>query len=319
MKKLFKTIVALSATSAMLLSTTALAATTSTVTKYTSTGATVTSTVNGLTGGSMITYLAVAGTDATAVGENGENIKYISQQTLGETQTSTTFSYSLTNVDEVAGTYATVKYGSNKDTFEPATNAIGGGNVTVTWTGATAGTVDNNAADANGVYTVAVGIGDTDTLNLAAAAATEIVKVTVNGKAVDATSGTITVVPNDAVVVTVIPTDSTAMVYQLMDAEVAQDTDYNYAENGNEKVNRNSGVVRVVGTVKKVYFTFNHATNGSYQMDGTKEQFEVSLTDETTGGYYGVEIEDKNVDVSQYDPTAWYIVDTDAVEAEKIQ
>ena len=90
MKKFIKTIVSLTAASAMLLSTTAFAATTQTVTKYSANGTEVTSTVSGLTAGSMVTYLAHK---ENAVSANGDNIVYIAQETvdaLGHTEETTT-------------------------------------------------------------------------------------------------------------------------------------------------------------------------------------------------------------------------------------
>ena len=267
MKKLLKTLVCLTAAATLLLSTTAFAATTNTVTKYTDEGATVTSTVGGLTEGSMVTYLAVKGDDQ-AVSANGDNIVYIGQETVGSTK-SATFSYKLNEVP-AEGTYATVKYGSNVDAIAD-TNKVTFGSVEVIWNGV-AGTVTGNTI---------VGSGDATTLTIAAAANSEIININVSGENVDPSNATITAEAGDVVTITTAATDAEASAYQLVGAKVESATE--------QGIFKNSGIVRVVGNVDKVYFTFD---GGAYTMDGEVADGQFVVNDVNGSGYYGVEIED---------------------------
>ena len=301
MKKFIKTIVSLTAVSAMLLSTTAFAATPKTVTKYSTTGTTVTSTVSDLSVGSMVTYLAVKGEDQ-AVSENGDNIVYIGQETVDNTNTAT-FSYALSEQPTVGTTYATVKYGSNVDAIE-GTNSIVIGEVTVVWSGVE-GTVTGDTK---------VGNGDVTTLNIAAAANSEIVAINVAGTYVDpANASAVTAKAGDTVTITAAATDAEASVYHLKSAAVETDDV--------DGVYTNSAIVRVVGKVKKVWFEFEDAQGNTYVMDeGTEDatsNFEVSDLN-ANGGYYGVVIEDIT-DISNLSATAFAETDTSAVNVQVIE
>ena len=304
MKKFIKTIVSLTAASAMLLSTTAFAATTKTVTKYsTTTGTTVKSTVSGLTEGSMVTYLAVKGENQPVSG-NGDNIVYIGQKTVDNTNTAT-FSYTLSGQPTVGTTYATVKYGSSVDTIED-TNKVEVGKATVTWD-QVAGTVTGD---------VLVGSGDEVEISLTAASGSEIVKITKNGQPVEIQK-TIKAVAGDQIVVTAIPTEGETAVYQLVGAKVKLDENYTYekvTEKGTERVYTNSGIVRVIGSVKQLYFTFN---DGNYDMGGEVKDGHFIVDGVSGNGYYGVEIEDDDVDVSDYSVKAYAVV-VDAEGAEEV-
>lgn len=299
MKKFIKTIVSLTAASAMLLSTTAFAATTQTVTKYSTTGTTVKSTVSGLTAGSMVTYLAHTGEE---VSETGDNIVYIGQQTLDSTATSADFEYTISgDIATTGGTYATVKYGSNVDSITD-TNTVEVGKATVTWD-QVAGTVTGD---------VLVGSGDEVEISLTAASGSEIVKITKNGQPVEI-QNTIKAVAGDQIVVTAIPTEGETAVYQLVGAKVELDENYTYEKDG-QKVYTNSGIVRVIGSVDKLYFVFKDGDT-TYSMDGVSE-FAVNNINES--GYYGVEIEDI-VDVSSYSVEAHAVVGSTEIDVTKIQ
>lgn len=277
MKKFIKTIVSLTAASAMLLSTTAFAATTTkTVTKYSTTGTTVTSTVSDLTENSMVTYLAVKG-DNQAVSENGDNIVYIGQETVGSSK-SAKFEYKI-NGDIGVGTYATIKYGSNVDAIS-GTNTVNVGKAVVTWD-QVVGTVTGE---------VLVGGDDEVEITLEAAANSEIVKITKNGVAIEI-QNTIKAAAGDQIVVTAIPTTGSAAVYQLKGATIA-DTAVN------EGIWTKSGIVRVIGAVDQVYFEFKN-DGVPYEMDGVS-QFDISDLLEAGEGYYGVEIEALE-DISSYE------------------
>jgi hypothetical protein len=277
MKKFIKTIVSLTAVSAMLLSTTAFAASTQTVTKYSADGTTVTSTVNGLTEGSMVTYLAHKG---DAVNADGSNIVYIGQETV-DSDKSATFTYNVTDVTG-AGVYATVKYGSNVDAIAD-TNSIEIGKVTVTW--------DQVAGEVTG--DVLVGSGDEVQINLTAATGSEIVKITKNGQAVEI-QNTIKAKAGDQIVVTAIPTEGNPAVYQLKGATI--DSDYD------DKYYTNVGIVRVIGDVGEVYFQFENRGGEIYSLEG-QTKFSISDIIEA-GGYYGVEVVDVN-DISAYEAVAY--------------
>ena len=298
MKKFIKTIVSLTAASAMLLSTTAFAATTQTVTKYSADGTTVTSTVSGLSEGSMVTYLAHK--DA-AVSETGDNIVYIGQETVGS-ENSAEFEYTV-DEDLPVGTYATIKYGSNVDAIE-GTNSIVIGEVTVVWSGVE-GTVTGDTK---------VGNGDVTTLNIAAAANSEIVAINVAGTYVDpANASAVTAKAGDTVTITAAATDAEPSVYHLKRAAVETDD-----VNG---VYTNSAIVRVVGEVNKVWFEFKDAQGITYEMDkGTAaatSKFEVSDLN-VNGGYYGVVIEDIT-DISDLSATAFAQTDTTEVDVQVIE
>jgi hypothetical protein len=293
MKKFIKTIVSLTAASAMLLSTTAFAAvTTQTVTKYSSdAGTTVTSTVSGLTEGSMVTYLAHK--DA-AVSETGDNIVYIGQETVDSTK-SAKFEYTVKDIN-TAGTYATVKYGSNVDAITD-TNTIEVGNVTVVWNGAV-GTVAGDTL---------VGNGDTTTLTITAAANSEIVAIDVAGTQVDPANATVTAKAGQTVTITAAATNADAAVYQFVGAKVESEPV--------EGVYTNSGIVRVIGSVDKLYFTFN---GGAYTMGGEVADGQFVVDDVNGTGYYGVEIEDTE-DVSGFSVEAHAVVGSTEIDVVEIQ
>jgi hypothetical protein len=261
----------------MLLSTTAFAATTTkTVTKYSTTGTTVTSTVSGLTENSMVTYLAVKG-DNQAVSENGDNIVYIGQETVGSSK-SAKFEYKI-NDNIGVGTYATIKYGSNVDAIS-GTNTVNVGKAVVTWD-QVVGTVTGE---------VLVGGDDEVEITLEAAANSEIVKITKNGVAIEI-QNTIKAAAGDQIVVTAIPTTGSAAVYQLKGATIADTAVY-------EGIWTKSGIVRVIGAVDQVYFEFKN-DGVPYEMDGVS-QFDISDLLEAGEGYYGVEIEALE-DISSYE------------------
>ena len=307
MKKFIKTIVSLTAASAMLLSTTAFAATTKTVTKYsTTTGTTVTSTVSGLTEGSMVTYLAVKGKDQP-VSEDGDNIVYIGQKTVDNTNTAT-FSYTLSGQPTVGTTYATVKYGSSVDSITD-TNTIEVGSVKITGDHYKIVSGDKN-----------VGLGDTSDLKFEAEAGYEIVDLRVAGGApVDPEAAMVTVKAGDEVVIVTAATN-TAAVYQLSGAVLEPQTGYKYETKDGKKIYTNAGIVRVIGKVKSVKFVFEDANGEKYEMNkGTadaKSEFEVTGLSEN-GGYYGVEIED-TTNISNLSVTATAVGDTDEVGVHKI-
>ena len=314
MKKFIKTIVSLTAASAMLLSTTAFAATTQTVTKYKDDGLEVTSKISGLKENSMVTYLAVKGKDQ-AVSENGDNIVYIGQKNVPNTG-SVDFGYKISDTKVGAGVYATVKCGSSVDTIEN-TNTIEVGGVTVTW--------DKNGVPGTAVTDMLVGEGDEVSLTLVPADGSEIVKIVKNNKEeLDPFNKTVKATAGDNFVVSAVPTTGdTAAVYQLVGAKVDLDENYTYekeTEKGIEKVYTNSGIVRVIGEVKSVKFVFEDANGETYEMNkGTadaKSEFEVTGLSEN-GGYYGVEIED-TTDISNLSVTATAVGDTDEVGVHKI-
>ena len=299
MKKFIKTIVSLTAVSAMLLSTTAFAAKTQTVTKYSADSTTVTSTVSGLTPGSMVTYLAHTG---SSVSETGDNIVYIGQETVGSGK-SAEFEYTVDG-DLPVGTYATIKYGSNVDEIED-TNTVEVGSVTVVWSGVE-GTVTGDTK---------VGNGDVTTLNIAAAANSEIVAINVAGTYVDPENASaVTAKAGDTVTVTTAATNAAPAVYQLVGAKVALDENYTYEKDG-QKVYTNSGIVRVIGSVNELYFTFN---DGSYTMGGEVADGKFIVDGVSGNGYYGVEIED-TVDVSGFSVEAHAVVGSEEITVVEIQ
>ena len=301
MKKFIKTIVSLTAVSAMLLSTTAFAATTQTVTKYSADGTTVTSTVSGdeLAQGTMVTYLAHKD---DAVNDDGSNIVYIGQETVGSSK-SATFEYTITE-DIPVGTYATVKFGSNGVAITD-TNTVEVGSVTVVWSGVE-GTVTGDTK---------VGNGDVTTLNIAAAANSEIVAINVAGTYVDPENASaVTAKAGDTVTVTTAATNAAPAVYQLVGAKVALDENYTYEKDG-QKVYTNSGIVRVIGSVNELYFTFN---DGSYTMGGEVADGKFIVDGVSGNGYYGVEIED-TVDVSGFSVEAHAVVGSEEITVVEIQ
>ena len=276
MKKLIKTIVSLTAASAMLLSTTAFAATTKTVTSYSASGTTVTSTVSGLTENSMVTYLAVKG-ENEAVSANGDNIVYIGQETVGSSK-SATFTYKLNEQPAVGATYATIKYGSNVDAIS-STNTVSVAEVAVTY--------DEALVSVSGNI---VGEGQEANITIAAIGSNEIVKITKNGEEVEI-QNTIKANVGDEIVVKAIPTEGNAAVYQLKGATL-ETASGEYT---------NSGIVRVIGNVGEVYFQFKNGDE-LYSMEG---ETKFSISDIVTGGgYYGVEVVD-TYDISAYDAVAY--------------
>ncbi len=294
MKKIFKTIVALSAASAMMLSTTAMAAPV-TVTKYAAGLTTVTSKIDNLTPESMVTYLAVKGEDA-AVNDDGSNIVYIGQKTVDSTKTAT-FSYDVKG-DIGKGTYATIKYGSNVDDVSGSKNYITVGEVTVTING------DPGSAVVTG--SKLVGNGSTTSLVIEAASGYEIIDIDVNGTNYNDGQKTIEADADDTIVITTAET-GVAAVYQLVGAKVD-----NTPVDG---VYTNSAVVRVVGTLDELYFTFSDGS-GIYKMDDETEKFSVGGI--SSSGYYGVEIEDIK-DISSYTATAYATAGGSPVEIATIQ
>lgn len=297
MKKFIKTIVSLTAASAMLLSTTAFAATTQTVTKYSTTGTTVTSTVSGLSEGSMVTYLAHTG---NSVSETGDNIVYIGQETVGS-EKSAKFEYTV-DEDLPVGKYATIKYGSNVDEIE-GTNSIEIGEVTVNY----------DAAACEVSYNEKVGSGDTTTLTINAKDGYEVVAIKKGEEQIDPETASIDVVAGTTVTITTAATTGDPAVYHLKGAAVET-----VSVDG---VSTNSAIVRVVGKVKKVWFEFTDAQGNTYEMDkdtaDATSKFEVSDLDEK-GGYYGVVIED-TTDISNLSATAFAEADTAAVNVQVIE
>lgn len=291
MKKFIKTIVSLTAASAMLLSTTAFAATTQTVTKYSTTGTTVTSTVSGLSEGSMVTYLAHTG---NSVSETGDNIVYIGQETVGS-EKSAKFEYTV-DEDLPVGKYATIKYGSNVDEIE-GTNSIEIGEVTVNY----------DAAACEVSYNEKVGSGDTTTLTINAKDGYEVVAIKKGEEQIDPETASIDVVAGTTVTITTAATNAAPAVYQLVGAKVETTPVTG--------VFTNSGIVRVIGSVDELYFTFN---GGSYTMDDEVADGKFVVDGVSGNGYYGVEIED-TVDVSGFSVEAHAVVDSEEITVVEIQ
>jgi hypothetical protein len=239
----------------------------------------------------MVTYLAHTG---EKVSETGDNIVYIGQKTLDSTATSADFEYTISgNIG--TGTYATVKYGSSADTIEATGETVAVGSVTITGSNYEIVSGDTN-----------VGLGDTSDLKFKAEDGYEIIDLRVVGqKSVDPEAAMVTVKAGDEVVIVTAATNAPA-VYQLVGAKVELDENFTYekvTEKGTEKVYTNSGIVRVIGSVDKVYFVFKDGDT-TYTMDGVSE---FAVNDINKSGYYGVEIEDK-VDVSNYSVEAHAVV-----------
>ncbi|MBQ7902079.1 MAG: hypothetical protein IJ365_08990 [Clostridia bacterium] len=311
MKKLFKSLVSLTAAGTMLLSTTAFAAASlSTVTTYdTSTKtATVTSKVKSTVANEMITYLAT--TDSTTAGDysvdsTGSNIVYIGQQTATNAGEEVEFKYTLT--DKVnSATYASVRSGSSAGTTLPsAAQYVGIYDVTVNVVGPD-GTAVTDAVTVTGANNV--GVGSNATINLWANDGYEIVKVLVGDTEKDFASA-LSVSQGSTVTVTVLPTTETA-VYVLSGATI--DTDSDYSGDGYSST---AGVVKVVGSISKcdlIFYTGKDSTE-PLKVDET-DRFSVSNLSGT--GYYGVEVvgsAEEKLGNYKY-VTAKYTVESDSAE-----
>lgn len=277
MKKLFKSLVSLTAAGTMLLSTTAFAAENlSTVTRYDANTdtATVTSTVKSTKAGEMITYLATKdnGNDYD-VNATGSNIVYIGQQTATTKGQELKFEYNLTDVN--SATYAQVRSGSSDTEALTDSVYVGVGNVTVEYIGYN-----------SGVEPTIVGNGDEVNVTLPVPVDYEKVRVTVNGADVDPTQNAIKAKAGDKIVVTVVPTTGNAAVYVLGGATVETDSDYS-----GDKYSVISGVVKIVGDVETCAMSFyNNSERVADSLLKIDETAKFAIFDISGSGYYGVEV-----------------------------
>ena len=295
MKKLFKSLVSLTAAGTMLLSTTTFAAV-STVTTYTPTSAHVVSTVSGFDSGDMVTYLAVKGTDATNVGTNGENIVYIGQDTA-DASGNAVFSYDLTDVPATVGTYATIKTGSNNADATNGSDVVAVDEIVVNYVYVEHGS--NKIIETESVY---AGAGQTVNVSLAKLstdlAGYEAMYVTVGSDEYEY-QGAITATAGSTVNVYLKDTNN-PVVYQL-DGVVFDDNMAWTDEATGTTYSEKTGFVRVVGAVDKCWFTFSNGT-ADYSI-GDEIKFPVSNLNANAGGYYAVQIVD-DASLDDYVPTA---------------
>ncbi len=305
MKKIMKTILSLTAASAMLLSTTVFAQSVSTVTTYNGNGkASIKSTVSGVATNQMITYIATKdnGNGGYDVAADGSNIVYIGQKTA--TGSTVVFEYDLTNV--TGATYAQVKSGSSTGAVATGAEKIGYGNITVNKLNAYGEAIDADCVD---VSKTEIGNGETANVTLTAKNGYEIIKIKVNGNDV-ALQNTISVKAGAVVDIYAIPT-ANAGVYMLDGAKL--DVNTGYDANATETL---SALVKVTGnTVEYCYFQFKDDNSDVLEIDGNNKFYvNGSETSELPAGYYGVEIVGGKGEISNYNNVSAMYKEVDGSE-----